>query len=51
MSRRGRPCFPDPRLALVAGVALLGAGWFCLYDAYEGRGGRTPAILRPITWW
>lgn len=45
------PFVPDQKMAIAigAGLFLLGA-WF-LYDAWEGRGKKTPRILRPITFW
>jgi len=51
MTGRRGPWFRDPRVALALGLAAAGAAWFCLYDAYEGRGQRTPGPLRPFTWW
>lgn len=52
MSARGRrPFFPDKRAAIAIGAALFLAGSWCLYDAWEGRGGSTPRLLRPIAWW
>lgn len=46
-----RPVIGDPRLALLVGLAAYAFGSWCLYDAFEGRGKRTPMVLRPITWW
>lgn len=46
-----RPLIQSQTTAVVLGVAFFLAGWACLYDAWEGRGGKTPAILRPVTWW
>lgn len=50
MARR-RPLFRSPGVALGLGLVAFGVGWLCLWDAYEGRGDRSPAILRPFTWW
>jgi len=46
-----RPVIGDARLAVVLGLAAAGVAWWCLYDAFEGRGQRTPGVLRPFTWW
>jgi len=46
-----RPIFRRKSTALALGVAFFVGAWVCLYDAWEGRGGTTPAILRPVTWW
>lgn len=43
-----RPLFRDHRNAAALGLVLLAAGAVCLYDAWEGRGGKTPALLRPF---
>lgn len=45
------PYFRKPETAVALGVAFFLAGWWCLYDAYDGRGRDTPKILRPFTWW
>jgi hypothetical protein len=45
------PFFRNRTTAAVAGVALFLAGSWCRYDAWEGRGGSTPRIFRPFTWW
>jgi hypothetical protein len=50
MTRR-RPLIPSKGTAIVLGVALFVAGSYCLYDAWEGRGAKTPRPLRPFTWW
>lgn len=49
MSRR--PCISDRRVALLAGLMLTAAGWFCLYDAYDARGEKKPMAMRPFVWW
>lgn len=49
MSRR--PWIKDHRTAVVLGVLLFALGAAVLYDAYEGRGMKTPRILRPVTFW
>lgn len=46
-----RPMVKDQGLAVALGVAAFGAGWFFLYDAWEGRGHPTPAVARLFTWW
>lgn len=45
------PLFRSQTTAVVVGAALFLAGSWCLYDAYERRGGNTPRVLRPFTWW
>jgi hypothetical protein len=44
------PFVPDRRVAVAAGVVLFLAGSWFLYDAWEGRGLKTPRIARPFTW-
>jgi hypothetical protein len=46
-----RPSIPDRRVALLAGLLLVGAGWYCLYDAYDARGAKKPMVMRPFVWW
>ncbi len=46
MSKR-KPVFKDPIVGTTVGLVLLGAAWYILYDAWEGRGRRTPLPLRP----
>lgn len=41
-----KPMIPDRRTAQLAGVLLLTAGAYCLYDAYEARGRSRPFIAR-----
>jgi hypothetical protein len=48
---RGRPVFRSSLVGLAVGLAGLAVAWFALYDAYEARGRRAPAVLRPFTWW
>lgn len=43
--------FPDRRVGLVVGVALLVGGWVCLHDAYARRNERVPLALRPFYPW
>lgn len=50
MAKIRGPHFRDRATAIVLGVALFAAGSWCLYDAWEGRGDRTPPLLRPFTW-
>lgn len=40
------PRLPDRRTAQVAGVLLVLAGAYCLYDAYDARGRSRPFALR-----
>jgi hypothetical protein len=46
-----RPTFRDQGTAVVLGAALLLAGGWCLYDAWERRGQRPPWPVRVISWW
>lgn len=46
-----RPVISSQRLAIAAGIGLFLAGSWFLYQAWEGRGLRTPRIARPFTWW
>jgi len=46
-----RRWFTDKRTAVAVGVLGFALGWKGFYDAYEGRGGQTPRVLRPFTWW
>lgn len=46
-----RPFFQETSTAVVVGLVLFGAGSWCLYDAWERRGGRTPRLMRPFAWW
>ncbi len=46
-----RPYFRSQTTALLLGLVLLGAGAWCLHDAYERRGGDQPWWLRPFSWW
>lgn len=46
-----RPLFHDQTTAVLAGSLFLAAGFACWYDAWEGRGGQTPRLLRWLTWW
>lgn len=46
-----RPVIRNQQTAVLLGLLFFGLGSACLYDAWEGRGGRTPALLRPVTWW
>jgi|MudIll2142460700_1097286.scaffolds.fasta_scaffold02380_14 hypothetical protein len=45
------PVVRDQRLAVAIGVGCFLAGWWFLYDAWEGRGLNTPKPLRAFTWW
>lgn len=46
--RRRRPLFRSQTTAVIVGAALFAGGVYVLYDAFEGRGDRTPMILRPF---
>lgn len=46
-----RPVFPNRRVALAVGLAGGVLFWLGISDAYEGRGGKTPGVLRPVTFW
>jgi len=46
-----RPLFKRSSTAVIVGLALFGAGSWCLYDAWEGRGNATPRVFRPFAWW
>jgi hypothetical protein len=41
-----KPLFRDRNLAIIVGVGLFAAGAFCLHDAWERRGSRTPFLVR-----
>lgn len=41
-----KPLIADRRNAQIAGVLLLAAGAYCLYDAYEARGKSRPFPVR-----
>ena len=43
-----RPLFRSQSTAVGVGLVLFVAGSFCLYDAWERRGARTPLLLRPV---
>lgn len=47
----GRPYIRDKQTAVLLGLGCFGAGWWLLYDAWEGRGGQTPRWFRWATWW
>ncbi len=42
------PLFRDQRVAIAVGVLLVGAGYVCLYDAWEKRGKDKPLFARPL---
>lgn len=46
-----RPLVRSQGLAIAIGVGLFLAGSWFLYDAWEGRGRKTPRAFRPFTWW
>lgn len=46
-----RPLFRDRREAVALGLVLVVIGGVCLWDAWDGRGGRTPVLLRPFVPW
>jgi hypothetical protein len=41
-----RPVVPDRRAAQLAGVVMVAAGAWLLYDAYEARGQSRPFLMR-----
>jgi hypothetical protein len=41
----GGPKIRDQRTAVWVGIALLSAGAYCIYDAYDARGARRPFWL------
>lgn len=43
-----QPWIKDQRTAKWVGLAVFTVGVLILYDAYERRGARTPALLRPF---
>lgn len=51
MARGRRHIIADRRLELILGAAGFIAGSLLIRDAYEGRGARMPALLRPFSWW
>lgn len=46
-----RPFVRDKNLGIGLGVAAFLLGSFFLWDAWEGRGGETPKLMRPFAWW
>lgn len=48
MARRRRPLIANQSTAIALGVVLFGASCVVFWDAWEGRGSKTPALLRPI---
>ena len=46
-----RPWVKNQTVAVVAGGAAVIVGFVLLYDAWEGRGGKTPVWLRWLTVW
>lgn len=46
-----RPLIQDQGTAVTVGLALVGAGFYVLYDAWDGRGGKKPWYLGPILPW
>lgn len=46
-----RPLVANRNVALYGGLAMFAAGLVLLYDAYPGRGRKTPLPLRPLTPW
>lgn len=46
-----KPLIRDKTTAVVVGTVLLAAGFGLWYDAWERRGGSTPAFLRWATFW
>ena len=48
MTRRRGPVIANRRTATILGVLLLAGAYACFWDAYNARGGQSPAILRPV---
>lgn len=46
-----KPVIASQTLEVTAGVGCFLLGSFLLWDAWEGRGQRSPRIVRPFTWW
>lgn len=46
-----RPFMRSQSAQVVVGLGLLAASFVVLYDAYDGRGRKKPAILGPILPW
>ena len=46
-----RVLISDQGAAVLVGLVLFLAGAVFLHDAYEGRGKKSPLVLRPFTWW
>lgn len=46
-----RPLIQSKTASIVVGGALVVTGMVILYDAWEGRGGKTPWWLGPLKWW
>lgn len=46
-----RPLIPSQTLALAVGALLLTVGGILVYDAFEGRGIRSPWPLRIVLPW
>lgn len=44
-----RPLFKSQGLAWVVGVGLVGAGAFCLHDAFSRRGQSPPWLVKFLT--
>ncbi len=51
MAGRRFPKVKSQRVAIAGGLVALGVAWALLYDAYEGRGKKSPLPLRVVTWW
>ena len=46
-----RPFIADHKTETAVGLALVVAGFVVLYDAFDGRGRKKPAILGPFLPW
>lgn len=46
-----RPLIADHRTGVAVGLALLGAGFVVLWDAYDGHGRTKPKLLGPFLPW
>jgi hypothetical protein len=43
--------FRSQALAVLVGAALFAVGSWCLYDAWERRGAKTPLLVKPYVPW
>jgi len=43
-----RPLIASKTTAVTVGLVLIGSGFYVLWDAWDGRGGKAPWFLRSI---